>query len=451
MLAKSRSTVNGRIFLAAFTVAGFTGVVHLASFAKELLIAYHFGTSELLDAFLIAFLLPAFAVGVLAESFSSGFIPTYLSVLKKQGAECANSLFASVAMLALIFLAAAALIVGLFAPGVLKVLGSGFSAQNLALAQNLLWLLLPVLPLYGIVRVWSALLNAQQVFGSVALVPGVTPLVIVAVLWLFSSQLGIYSLASGTLLGATAEVVILLTIVARKHLPLLPAWSGQTREVRAVLRQYAPVVFGAIMMSGTILVDQAMAAMLEPGSVSALSFGNKVITLVLSLSAMALGTAALPHLSAMVAHRDWTGVERTLYVYERAIVLLAIPVSAVLFLASSGLVELLFERGAFTASDTALVGQILAYYSLQLPFYMAGILGVRVISACANNSALVNICVVNFVFNVAANYLLMQMLGVSGIALATAFVYAISFVLIRRAVTRSLRRARTRGHEAAEY
>ena len=40
------------------TVGGLTILVKLAAAAKELLVAYQFGTSDALDAFLVAFVLP---------------------------------------------------------------------------------------------------------------------------------------------------------------------------------------------------------------------------------------------------------------------------------------------------------------------------------------------------------------------------------------------------------
>ena len=60
------------------------------------------------------------------------------------------------------------------------------------------------------------------------------------------------------------------------------------------------------MVSGMGLVDQAFASSLGPHSNSALSYGSKLVALVISLGATALATAILPQLSRMVAVRNWT-------------------------------------------------------------------------------------------------------------------------------------------------
>jgi putative peptidoglycan lipid II flippase len=94
------------------------------------------------------------------------------------------------------------------------------------------------------------------------------------------------------------------------------------------------------------------------------------------------------------------------------------------------MIDLLFERGAFTAQDTRQVAQAQAYYLLQIPFFMLGILGVRLISAAAKNIVLMKIAAVGLPLNIALNYMLMQRMGVAGIALSTTFVYVSSAALM---------------------
>jgi len=47
---------------------------------KELVVAWRFGISNELDAFLIALLVPSFIINLVAGSFNSSFIPTYIRV-----------------------------------------------------------------------------------------------------------------------------------------------------------------------------------------------------------------------------------------------------------------------------------------------------------------------------------------------------------------------------------
>ncbi|MFO7600320.1 MAG: lipid II flippase MurJ, partial [Candidatus Desulfacyla sp.] len=176
-----------------------------------------------------------------------------------------------------------------------------------------------------------------------------------------------------------------------------------------------------------------------PGSVSALSYGNKVVSLIIGVGSLSLGTAIFPHFSRMVAANDWTGVRATVKTYARLIVLIAVPMTLLLVYLSHPIVAVLFERGAFTAGDAHLVGRVQALYLLQAPFYFLGIMGVRLLSALKKNHILMGISAANLLTNIAGNYIFMHFLGLSGISLSTSVVYCISVILIYLSLRSRLR------------
>ena len=116
-------------------------------------------------------------------------------------------------------------------------------------------------------------------------------------------------------------------------------------------------------MGSTELVDQSMAAMLAPGSVAALNYARKIITVFIVIGATPLGTAALPYFSQMVANQDWRGCRHTLRVYAQSIVLVTVPITLGLVLFSHPLIRILYQRGAFTPADTAVVSRVQALLS----------------------------------------------------------------------------------------
>jgi putative peptidoglycan lipid II flippase len=98
------------------------------------------------------------------------------------------------------------------------------------------------------------------------------------------------------------------------------------------------------------------------------------------------------------------------------------------------LVSLLFERGNFSATDSEKVTEIFQFYIFQLPFYVGGIVLVRIISVVQKNKAILLISGVNFILNIGLNFILLQYWGLKGIALSTSIVYFISFLLLWRNV-----------------
>ena len=209
--------------------------------------------------------------------------------------------------------------------------------------------------------------------------------------------------------------------------------------MKRVVRQYLPLVGAAAMMSSTLLVDQTMATLLAPGSVAALSYANKLVALVLTVGTMALGTAVLPYFSKMVAATDWHGLKHTLRTYTRLILLVTVPTTCLGLWLSKPLVSLLFQRGKFTAADVQLVSSIQSMYMLQIPFHTLGILFVRMISSLQMNHVLLWNTLLGFTLNIALDYVLMQVMGVAGIALSTSLVYTATCAFLAAVLYRRLR------------
>jgi len=284
--------------------------------------------------------------------------------------------------------------------------------------------------LNGIVMFYSTVLNADKKFALASLVPAFVPVCAMLCLVIFYQSWGIYALAVGTVVGVILEVIVLAVFVSRRGLSLLPCWHGMDDNLKAVMNQYLPMVAGAFFMSSTNLVDSSMAAMLAPGSVASLNYGNKVVALILGLGTAALATAVLPHFSTMVAKADWDGIRHTLKTYSNIIMLLTIPVSIVLIFFSHEIIVVLFERGKFSANSTSIVANLQSCYALQIPFYTLGILGVRLLSAMRMNQVLMWVGILSFIVNLLGNYFFMKFWGVFGIALSTTTVYVISAMTI---------------------
>jgi putative peptidoglycan lipid II flippase len=428
--ARSTRSINQQILLTTLLVGGLTVLVHLATAAKELVIAYRFGTADELDAFLIASLLPSVAVAVLGGSFSTAILPLYIEIQYHDGRQAAYETYTNVLTLAIGMLLLASTLFGLFMVPLLSIADIGFSPEKLRLTSWLFLLTLPTLLIKGITSIWSAVLNADNHFFSAAVIPVVTPVMMIVALAEKGQEWGIYTLVIGAVAGSLLEAILLAWHLSRLGIPVLPRWNGWTPASTRVMRQYGSLVAGAALMSSTTLVDQAMAATLGPGSVAALNYGGKVVSFTIAAGAMALGTTVLPHFSRMAAASDWRGLKHTLWTYIKWIVVATVPLMIVIVAFSEPIVRLIFERGAFAAADTGIVSRVQGFLIVQLPFYVIGILMVRLISSLKANSVLVWGCMLNFCLNVVLNYLLMQSLQVAGIALSTVIVIVVSVLYL---------------------
>ncbi|PZV19591.1 MAG: murein biosynthesis integral membrane protein MurJ [Pseudanabaena sp.] len=422
-------SVNRKIFGAVIAVGLGTAFVKLLSVVKELVVAWKFGTSDEVDAFLIALLIPAFITNIIGGSLNAALIPTYIRVREQEGIKEAEKLFAGSVVWTLGLLIITTIIMLATAPIYLPLIAGGFSTEKLSLTYRLIWTLSPIVILGGVITIWGAILNAGERFVLVSLAPMITPSVTILLLF-FVSSWGVFNLANGIVLGEFLEIIVLGTMLYRQGMSLIPRWYGFDRNLKEVAGQYAPMIAGAFLMNSSGLVDQSMAAMLPSGSVAALNYGNRIIALPITISTTALSTAVIPYFSKMVAREDWKSVRHTLKRYMVIIWAVTLPLTGLIILLSEPIVRVLLQRGSFSASDTHIVSEIQICFAFQIPFYIANILVVRLISSMRLNHLLLQVSAFNLIINIVTNYIFIQWMGIKGIALSTSCVYVFCFLYL---------------------
>ena len=439
LLTDGQDSTNRKIFRAALTIGVLSTLAKTVAVFKDLVIAHMFGRSDALDAFLIAFLLPAFVLNLVVGSLGLALIPVLVETRQKRGPEAEQKLFSSMMVLSMAVLISIAAVLGFSAPFYLRILGSSFSAGKLLLTRKVLYCLLPFMVFSGLATFVSAVLSAYKKFALPALVPIVTPVITIAAVLLASKSWSVFTLVIGVVSGSILEAAMLLRLLKNCGMRFSLHLNGLDSDVRCVVRQYLPVLASSVLMGGTAVVDQAMAAMLPSGSVAALSYANKMVGLVVAIGATALTTATLPYFSHMAAEHDWAGCRHTLKHYTVLILATTVPLTLGLMAFSHPLIRLIFQRGAFAAADTDLVSRVQMCYFLQIPFYMCGMLFVRFLSSIRRNDVLMYGSAISLALDISLNLLLMRKIGLAGIALSTSLVYVVAFVILGSMSMRMLR------------
>src|SRR5690606_21524617 len=205
----------------------------------------------------------------------------------------------------------------------------------------------------GVLNTWSrfavpaftpVLLNLSMIGSALLLTP------------LFDTP--IYALAAGVMLGGAAQLTVQWVALAR--LGLLPRYSLRLREawqdplVQRIMRQMLPAILGVSVAQISLLINTNIATWLTPGSVTWLSFADRLMEFPTALLGVALGTVLLPSLSAAHARQDHQAYSALMDWGLRLVLLLGLPAALGLALLSDGLVATLFNYGAFTSHD---VGQ----------------------------------------------------------------------------------------------
>lgn len=432
--APARS-VNARIFTGMATVATLAAVVRVAGGVKVIVMAHVLGASPKVDAFLFAFLVPSLFSDVVAGSLTPSMIPILTAVRRRDGGEGARWLLGSILAGSTFLLLGVACLLGCGASLIVQLRG-GTAGATQDLTRALIWGLLPWLPLTGFIVCWRAILNMHDRFAIAAVAPVATPLLCIVLLCLAGRGLSVWVLCLGTWGGAALEVSILALSVRQLGYPLVPRWHGWSPDIRVVCKQYLPVAAGALITSGSGIIDQAFAARLAPGTLSAISYGTKLSGVVITIAGTALSTAALPYLARMAADCDWRAFRHTVLRYATAAAL-AGTIAAALFIRFSGLlVRGVLQHGAFTAQASEAVTTLQRCSLVQLPFALVLAFGFVTTAALKANRLMLTIAPLALITTLVFDYALMRWFGAAGIATAPAasgaVCLAILFVLLRR-------------------
>ena len=419
-------SMNRRIFGATIIITLWSAVVKIAAVANSLVVAWRFGIGDELDAFYLALLIHYVGINVIANSFSMALIPTFVRVQEQKGAEVAQRLFSQIMSCSLGLLGAATLVTVMGAPFYLPWVASGFSPGKLDLTYYLICATAPLLLFSGLSNVWGATLNAVESFALSAFSPIATPALSILCLLIFKSW-GVFALAAGVVCGALVEMIILGVGLRRRGISLRPQWHGFDPHLREVFMQFSPRVGSSLLRSGANVVNQSMAAMLPPGSVAALNYGNRIASSILNLTAVALGSAITPFFSKMAARRDWKGIRHTLRRYLLLVFLVTVPVTLLILIFPRAITRGLFQRGSFTADDTEVVSQVLAFYVLQIPFVVANVLTSRLIWSLLKTHLTMWAAAINVSLNIVLNFFFIRKFGAAGISLSISCASMASF------------------------
>jgi putative peptidoglycan lipid II flippase len=424
------ASINRRIFRAAALVAAAGILVKIVATFKEIAVAGAYGRSDAMDAFLAAALIPGLLINLISESMNQALVPTLIRVREQEGHDRAQQLLSSSMLWMCVLLTAASAVMALAARGFFPLIASHFSAAKLDLSVRIFYALLPVVLITGIATNCTAVLNAFDRFAFPALAVVINPIAIIVGALLLSSRLGIWAIVYATLAGALVHAVVVAGMMDSHGYRFRLRWYGMTEATREVAHQYGPVLLSGVVASGGLLVDQSMAAMLPAGSVSALVYANRFVSVVLTLLAGAVSTAVTPYFSRMIALQDWAGCRHTLRTWVRLTAMVSAPIAVALIAGSRLLIRITFQHGAFGSRDTAVVAPVLMMYAIQIPFFVCSRVFYRFLVAMRRTDLIFYCGTLNLILDIVLNLILMRWFGIAGIALATSLWTVSTFLFL---------------------
>ncbi len=339
---------------------------------REMVIAYFFGASGQVSAFRVASQVPTLLYDFLVGGMlSAALVPVLSDYLRTRSRKEFARLASTILGVFAIVLALIVILLELTAPFVAQLLAGGFDKFDptlLPLTINLIRLVSPAVWLFSMAGVVTAILYAQERFVFPAIATAVYNLGIVIAAPVLSEKIGITSLAIGILLGSTAQLALMWWDLLRSGVTVQFSIDWRHPALRKILLLYAPIAAGLVVSLFQVGLDRRLASGTGAQSIAWMANATTLQQMPLGLISVAISLAALPRLSQFYALGDEPSYRRTLGRGLRMVLLLIVPAAVGLWLLGTPVTRLLFQRGDFTAADTAQVSNALNIYLIGMLF-----------------------------------------------------------------------------------
>jgi putative peptidoglycan lipid II flippase len=403
-----------------------TGVGQLFALSRTIYVADQTGTSSDLDAVLVAMVLPTFIANLLINSIPAVLVAAYVDVRRRDSRQAADLGFRVLVLTAAVGGLGTAATLLLF-PVLIGILGPGLDAQAQETAVAAMPFVAPSVLFGSLAAVFGALCQGTGRFGILALAWAIGPaagVVTVVTTWpaIGAAALG----ASQTMTFLVTLLVAAAPVVLAGIVRPVPA-SGHKGTLR-IVRSASPIATGTFFSQFNELVDRSLASLLAVGSVSALRYGEQLISAPVRLIVPGGSGALIPALAHAHAESGASSdrVGAIVRSSARWSLVLLTPAAAGAAALAPLVVSIAYGRGAFDLEAQQSTSLAVAGFAPLIVLSMLNAVLFAALNAVGRTRSIGLAAIVQAATNLILDVALGRLLGVAGIALATSIAAAVS-------------------------
>lgn len=436
--------MKNRLARSAGTVGLATLSSRLLGLVRDAVQGHYFGTGAAADAFGVATRIPTLLRDLFAEgAMSAAFVPTFTRRLERHGRQDAFRLGAQV-LNGLLVLTGVMVVLGIaLADPIVRSYTQFTAPDKLALTVRLTQVNMPFLMLIAVAATLMGMLNGLRRFFVPAMSPALLNVCFIActaILTPVFMRHGIepaMALSIGMLTGGVAQILVQVPSLWREGYRHQWTLNAKDPGVREVLMLMGPGTIGVAAAQVNLFVNTVLATG-QDGAVSALQYAFRMIYMPIGIIGVSVATAAIPEIARRASEADLPGMRATLSWGMRSMLMLSVPATVGLMVIATPIIELIYQRGAFSRESTRLVAQALF-------FYAPGIVGysiVKIVSPCfyamQDARTPITMSLITIAVNLVLNLVLNAWMGFTGLALGTAIAANVNAMLLLVALSRKI-------------
>lgn len=417
--------MRSAFILVLLTLAG-----KVIGFIREIVIAAIFGATAGTDELFVASGLMSNIVYALMTALSVAFLPLYLDMKEKKGAEAACGFASQVNGKLTAVAIALSVLIAIAAPVLAKIVAPLYDAEALGRVA-VYFRILAIGVIFSLTtRMMISLLDAEKRYGFGALCGIIYSVIEIAAVIIFHKQLGVMSICISIPIAYFVQNAFLKVYTRRKlNLCFKLDLSFRDEHLRSLIAAALPILLSNSILEINQLIDRLLASSIIVGGVSALAYAGVLYQFVTALIIGSIITILFTELSDSAAQED---MERERQLYNdgiKSVVIILLPITLISFVCAFDIVKIVYMRGSFEQEAAALTTLVLATYALNFIPHSVNALSTRVFYAHQDTKTPMKLGIITVVINIITSVTLALRFGFIGIPVGTAISSYISMVL----------------------
>lgn len=404
---------------------------------RDSVLASAYGTGKYAAVYSTANSISTILFAVIGTALATSLIPLYNKLETEDSTERAMGFLNSVVNLVVIVCLAIAGLGIIFAGPLVKVFAPGYQGDVYTLCVQYTRILLPSIVFVGLANIFTSYLQIKKRY----VIPGFIGMpysVIIIVSIFLSLKTSPMVLVVGTLIAISAKALFQLPFVYKEGYRYRPRINLQDPVMKDMMILILPVVIGVGANQINSIVDKSLASLLGTDVVASFSYAIKLYEFVQALFITSILAVIYPRLSSMIVSERMDSFLNSLKKTMNVIIVALVPIIVGCIVLSKQIVEVLFQRNAFTSKDTTMTASILLIYVIGiLAFALRDVLTRGFYSMEDSKTPMIN-SIISIVFNISLNLILVKPLGYKGLAIATVVSAYIGLFLFNRSMKKKI-------------
>lgn len=386
-------------------------------FVREMAIAYFFGTSNIVDAFLMAVAIPGIFFGWLG-TISIAYTPKLTEIKHNMGLKESQKYSNNLLTFILILCSICIVITLIFRKQFINFAAPGFNEETFNLTYNFLLISIFSIIFQRSAGIFTSFLNCNGKFlksNISGLVVSSSQIIVIVIAGITANvQALIYSI----IISAILQFVILLYFSKQENFIYKPRLKFDN-NIKSTMIFVIPIFISSMIMQINTFVDKSFASSLAVGSISALNYADKIKVFLVSIFSIAIVTIIYPVLSKAVSEKRMDDLKRIVYKAINMILILFMPLTAGALLLARPAMTVIYMRGQFDATSLNMTVIAFIMYAIGIMFIALRDVITRVFYSLQDTKSTLVVGIIAVSLNIVLNFVLVGPMGHAGLALST--------------------------------